>query len=72
MFNACSSGNKRLVKYLVEHGADINIPNNTDRTPLFNACFIKNEELVKYLVEIGADINKQNDNGVTPLFMSVM
>eukprot|EP00833_Pecoramyces_ruminatium_P001633 jgi/Orpsp1_1/1175665/evm.model.c7180000054754.1 len=53
-------GNENLVKYLVEHGADINKENKDGKTPLFDAF--------KYLVELGADINKKNKDGYTPLF----
>ena len=50
-----------LVKYLVEHGAEINKEKNRDgETPLFNACLSGNEDVVKYLVEHGTDINKKS------------
>jgi len=34
----CSSGNETVVKYLIEHEADINKENENGETPLFNAC----------------------------------
>ncbi|KAL6605118.1 hypothetical protein U3516DRAFT_758083 [Neocallimastix sp. 'constans'] len=49
---ARKSGNGNLVKYLVEHGADIN-----KEIPQFRAIKRGNENLIKYLVEHGADIN---------------
>jgi len=50
LFDACRSGNKELVEYLVEHGADICKSGCNDETPLFDACYSGNKELVKYLV----------------------
>ncbi|ORX65883.1 ankyrin, partial [Anaeromyces robustus] len=62
-----SDGNEDLVKYLIEHGADINKENEDGKTPLFWACESGNEDLVKYLIDLGADINKENEKGETPL-----
>ncbi|KAG4083869.1 ankyrin [Neocallimastix lanati (nom. inval.)] len=62
------SGNENIVKYLVEHEADINKETDNGQTPLFDACRKENENIVKYLVEHGADINKETNNGKTPLF----
>jgi len=55
-----------LVKYLVEHGSDINKENRARETPLWYACENGNESVIKYLVEHGANVNK--GNRVTPLF----
>lgn len=38
IFEAYRSGNEAIVKYLVEHGADINKTNSNGSTPLFEAC----------------------------------
>jgi len=68
LFNVCESGNKAALKFLLEHGANINIENIEGETPLFTACKNGNTNLVQYLVEKGADINKENRKGETPLF----
>jgi len=55
--------NKDRIKYLVEHGADIN-KKKKDRwakTPLLIACNNENENIIKYLVKHGADIYKVID-----------
>ena len=54
LFYACLNGNEAVVKYLVEHGADVNKINKWDITPLHNACIRGDETIVKYLVEHGA------------------
>ena len=58
-----------MLKYLVEHGANINKKEILTETLLHYACKRKNgnENIVKYLVEHGADINKQNEYGKIPL-----
>jgi hypothetical protein len=58
----------RLVKLLVENGANINDYNSTKATALYGATDI---EIVKYLVENGADMNRPNDSGVLPLHHAV-
>jgi len=54
LFNACSSGNKDLVEYLVEHKAEINNENKNGETPLFYALKSENKDLVEYLKKQGA------------------
>ena len=58
---------KGLVRYLVEHGADINKENWVGETPLFKACECGNEDLVSYLIEHGADVNKGHGCFFSPL-----
>jgi len=38
LFNACKSGNKAAVIFLLEHGANINKSSYYQKTPLFMAC----------------------------------
>ncbi|ORY38048.1 ankyrin [Neocallimastix californiae] len=64
------NGNEAIVKYLVEHGADVNKKDNYGENSLFKACRSGNEAIVKYLVEHGANINKKDDCSKTPLFIS--
>lgn len=46
-------GNLELVKYLVEHGANVNdiVGFNYGKTVLFSACESGNIEIAKYLVD---------------------
>ena len=63
---ACENGQLNAVKYLVEHGADVNAKDNLGRAPLSFAAERGNLELVKYLVDHGADVNAVYFGG-TPL-----
>ena len=44
-----------MVKYLLEHGADINY--NEDYIPLMAASAVGQIHIVEYLIEQGADVN---------------
>eukprot|EP00833_Pecoramyces_ruminatium_P010071 jgi/Orpsp1_1/1184103/evm.model.c7180000088024.1 len=67
----CINGNEEKIKYLIEHGADINMKNSDGDTPLIILCKIELENsfaLVKYLVDHGANVNIANDDDrKTPL-----
>lgn len=57
---AATKGHFEVVKYLVEHGADLNYAHPmTKMTPFHLAAFDGHEKIVKYLAEKGADINKK-------------
>lgn len=45
------------LKFLIASGADINIKNSEDKTPLYSACYNENFNIVKILIENGADKN---------------
>jgi len=70
-FHACCIGNETVVKYLVDHGAEINIVNNLGETPLLYACSndTGNLNLVKYLIEHGTDINVADNDGKSSLLI---
>eukprot|EP00833_Pecoramyces_ruminatium_P000006 jgi/Orpsp1_1/1174038/evm.model.c7180000048662.1 len=48
------------IKYLIEHGADVNKKGNCNKRPLHIAIENKKEDIIKYLVDSGANYN---DNG---------
>lgn len=53
-----------LVKFLVENGADIEIPNKHGHTSLMIACFRGHVEVVRYLISIGAQLNRKSIKGI--------
>jgi len=67
LFDACEKGNEYVLKYLVEHEADIDEKDKYGSTPLHYVCESGNENIFKYLVEHGANIYKENNFGETPL-----
>jgi ankyrin repeat protein len=59
-------GHKAVVRYLVEHGADVNAHGGQYGNPL-QAAATYNAEIVRYLVEHGADVNSQGGEYGNPL-----
>jgi len=63
---AATKGHLNVVKYLVEHGADMNYAHPmTKMTPFHLAAFDNYQDIVKYLAEKGADINKKMKGDVS-------
>ncbi|KAL2784336.1 ankyrin repeat-containing domain protein [Aspergillus keveii] len=59
-----------LMQYLIDIGADVNIPDLRGNTPLLATCregAIHSLDVIKPLVEAGADTNTPNTAGLTPL-----
>ena len=55
---AANHNQMKMVKFLIDHGADVNYTHPVTRmTALSMAAFNGNEELVKYLISKGADVN---------------
>ncbi|KAK7865662.1 hypothetical protein R5R35_006914 [Gryllus longicercus] len=68
---AAVCGKLSVIKWLVEHGANVNAISDTGSTPVRSACFMTHVDVVSYLVEHGADILRPNYNGGTCLINSV-
>lgn len=58
---------KELIELLIDKGADVNIKNKSEHTPLHVAIRENMPGIVKDLVKKGADINAQTSKGCTPL-----
>ncbi len=57
--------------YLLNHGANPNIADNRDVTPLMRASQLGFFEGVQYLITGGAKVDEPNDTGETPLILAV-
>jgi len=64
--------NLKAVKWLVNHGAKIDFPDKSGRTPLMIAAEKGHPEIVEYFVEKGADVNVSDDTGWTPLMSAAI
>jgi uncharacterized protein len=58
---------ERLVRLLLEHGAQPNVKQDASLTPLHHAAAKGHTELARVLVEHGADPESPADDGKTPL-----
>ena len=68
---AAAHGQRNVIKYLIEKGADVNRPNDFDYTPLMISIQQNHVEAVRFLIEKGADVNAQNKLNETPFIFAV-
>jgi len=69
---AASLGNLKIVKLLVDHGADLNaVSKASDYTPLLDALQKGHEEVAKYLIAKGANVITMGKDRNTPLMYAV-
>jgi ankyrin repeat protein len=69
-------GNKSMVKYLIQKGADIEASDGNGETPILLAAeghpnSPENDSVVEYLLKKGANIEVHDEYGRTPLFWAV-
>ncbi|KAH9044113.1 ankyrin repeat-containing domain protein, partial [Lactarius deliciosus] len=60
-------GHCDVVKCLLDHGADVNLPDDHHSTPLTLATHRGHIDVVRVLLEHNADVHSQDDSGQTPL-----
>jgi ankyrin repeat protein len=64
---AVTSGDIKKVVELLSSGADVNVSDTYNRTPLHFAALNGDAELASLLLKHGANVNAQHDTGLTPL-----
>lgn len=69
LVGAAMTENLDVVKYLVEHGAKVNLQTTEGDTALMWAAVKKYPAMAKYLLNHGADVNLTNQSGYTALSM---
>lgn len=60
-----------MIKFLLQHGADVNAKFGKKITLLMIAAEYGDEELAEFLLSHGADVNEKNDNDYTALMYAV-
>lgn len=75
LYAATITNNFEAVKFLVEHGTDVNAKCDKYTTALLAAVLSSNFEIMEYLLEKGADVNarctgEEHAMGATPLILS--
>ena len=53
----------KTLKYLIDHGCDVNAQEENGRTALHYALDLENKEMIKSLIELGADVNIKDNEG---------
>jgi len=67
---ASACGHEKIVRLLLDNGAQINSRNDTGKTPLIVAATHGHADIVKILLKNGADVNMQTKDGTTAIFMA--
>lgn len=69
---ACANGNLDVVKYLIEHGANINQENGPKMRAIHYAADKGQSDVIKYLLSQGdIDANAKNCDGQTALYRAI-
>lgn len=72
LFTAAFTGETKVIRFLLEKGADKNARGDEDGTPLIEAIQRKSrDEAFKLLLSKGADVNAANNRGETALYFAV-
>jgi hypothetical protein len=61
----------RRVQWLLQHGADVNLSDDRNRTPFFHACTLANVPIMRHLAEAGAQLDAPTSDGTTPLRFAI-
>ncbi len=56
-----------IIKFLVQHGINPDMPNKINKTPLHLACYFQFEKIIEYLLTLNINVNYQDDNDNTAL-----
>ena len=71
LFDACKSGDLKLVHFLLDNGVDVNIQDKKKKTPLIWACMKGFVDIVKLLLSYDADMYLEDREGFTALKASI-
>ena len=67
----CENGSKKVLKALVDAGADVNSTDYNGNSPLMISMQNNNVEGMDYFIEIGLDLNYRNSENDTPLTIAI-
>ena len=70
IFAAHTISHASITKLLIKNGADVNVQNNQDETPLMYAAWNGKKDIVMLLLANDANVDKRNQNGDTALVLA--
>jgi ankyrin repeat protein len=57
---------EKVISYLIQQGADVNLPDLNDQSPLRIAVQFSTAKIIQMLVDAGADVHYRDFRGRTP------
>jgi ankyrin repeat protein len=72
LMHSCYSGEMRIIKLLVESGANVNAFDINGITPLHILINRRDDDLCDYILSQGVALDKQDKQGCTPLATAVI
>lgn len=70
LHSACAVSNYAIVELLLQHGAQVNLSQQSGVTPLHTAAHLGQSRLAELLIKSGANINATLDDGRTPFALA--
>lgn len=70
LMGAAAIGNEKTVRFLLEHGANVNRANAKGWTPVMWAAALGRDGTLSQLIAAGAKLDVPNDSGQTPLMLA--
>lgn len=67
LHHASNNGHVDIVSLLIEKGANVNVRNNRNRTPIISSILAGYLDVVKLLIEAGTDLTVPDTYGITAL-----
>ena len=71
LYRACLSSSLKIVKILIDNGADVNKKVKGKESPLAIACHLGKLDLIELLIKKGASLNHRTSQSHTPLSLAV-
>jgi cytohesin len=71
LYIASKKGEAKIMKLLIDHGANIDVRSKKGSTPLHVATKRRRMKAVKILLQEGANIDAKNDDGMTALDLAM-
>jgi ankyrin repeat protein len=69
--NKTEDSRLHLIKYFIDNGVDIDVPDSNNVTPLHLACKKQYYKIAKYLIKNGAETNIEDSQMMTPLHYAI-
>jgi len=69
--NKTENSRLHLIKYFIDNGVDVDVPDSNNVTPLHLACKKQYYKIAEYLIKNGAETNIEDSQMMTPLHYSI-